>query len=230
MSVAGGKRILLVEDDLDIAAGIGDYLQAQGLQVDFAGSAREALARSRASGFDLFVLDVGLPGRDGFSLCRELRQGQGLATPVIFLTAHCALEDKLAGFDAGAVDYMVKPFEPAELLARIRVVLAHAPARSAATLEVGGYRLDLHGGLLSRDGRRLQLHAAGLVILRRLMQAHPRSVDAQALVEELWGDQAPPSNPLRAHVYQLRQALRDCFGEAPIHTVRGIGYRFGDGQ
>ena len=230
MSVAGGKRILLVEDDLDIAAGIGDYLQAEGLQVDFAGSAREALARTRASGFDLFVLDVGLPGRDGLSLCRELRQGQGLATPVIFLTARGALEDKLAGFDAGAVDYMVKPFEPAELLARIRVVLAHAPTRSVATLEVGGYRLDLHGGLLSRDDRRLQLHSAGLVILRRLMQAHPRSVDQQALVEALWGDQAPPSNPLRAHIYQLRQSLLECFGDAPIITVRGIGYRFGTGR
>lgn len=227
MSARGVKRILLVEDDLDIAAGIGDYLQAHGLQVDFAGSAREALARIAHAGFDLFVLDVGLPGRDGFSLCRELRQAQGLATPAIFLTARGALEDKLAGFDAGAVDYMVKPFEPAELLARIRVVLAQAPARSAPSLEVAGYALDLQGGLLSRGGRRLQLHPAGLVILRRLMQAHPRSVDQQALVEELWGDEAPPSNPLRAHVYQLRQALLECFGEAPIRTVRGIGYRFG---
>ena len=228
MPPAGNPRILLVEDDLDIAAGIGDYLQARGLQVDFAGSAAQALARIGQSGFDLFVLDVGLPGRDGFSLCRELRQVHGLATPAIFLTARGGLEDKLAGFEAGAVDYMVKPFEPAELLARIRVVLAHAPARSAARLEVAGYSLDLHGGLLSRDGRSLQLHATGLAIVRRLMQAHPRSVAQQALVEALWGDEAPPSNPLRAHVYQLRQAMLDCFGEAPIATVRGIGYRFGD--
>ena len=222
-------RVLLVEDDLDVAAGIGDYLQAHGLQVDFAASAGEARARVAASVFDLLVLDVNLPGQDGIALCRELKQAHGLATPAIFLTARGGLQDKLDGFAAGAVDYMVKPFAPAELLARIRAIRAHAAAGATMTREVEGYALDLHSGLLSHAGRHLQLHAAGLAILRRLMQAFPRSVSKQALADGLWGDEAPESDPLRAHVYQRRQAMTERFGTAPITTVRGIGYRFGDG-
>ena len=122
---------------------------------------------------------------------------------------------------------MVKPFAPAELLARIQAICAHVASPSGLSLEAGGYVLDLHSGLLSHAGRDLQLHAAGLAILRRLMQAYPRSVGKQALREGLWGDEAPESDPLRAHVYQLRQAMLERFGEAPISTVRGIGYRFG---
>ena len=227
MLPSGPIRVLLVEDDLDVAAGIGDYLQAKGLLVDHAGSASEARARVTKTLFDILVLDVNLSGQDGITLCRELKQARGLATPAIFLTARGGLQDKLDGFALGAVDYMVKPFAPAELLARIHAICAHAASPSGLSLEAGGYVLDLHSGLLSHAGRDLQLHAAGLAILRRLMQAYPRSVGKQALREGLWGDDAPESDPLRAHVYQLRQAMLERFGEAPISTVRGIGYRFG---
>ena len=227
MVPSGPIRVLLVEDDLDVAAGIGDYLEARGLLVDYAGSASEARAQVARTLFDILVLDVNLPGQDGITLCRELKQAHGLATPAIFLTARGALQDKLDGFAAGAVDYMVKPFAPAELLARIQAICAHVASPSGLSLEAGGYVLDLHSGLLSHAGQDLQLHAAGLAILRRLMQAYPRSVGKQALREGLWGDEAPDSDPLRAHVYQLRQAMLECFGEAPISTVRGIGYRFG---
>lgn len=221
-------RVLLVEDDLDVAAGIGDYLQAHGLQVDFAGSADEARARVAEAAFDLLVLDVNLPGQDGIALCRELKQTHRLATPAIFLTARGGLQDKLDGFAAGAVDYMIKPFAPAELLARIRAIRAHVVASAGLAIDIEGYTLDLHSGLLSHAGRHLQLHAAGLAIMRRLMRAHPRSVSKQVLAEGLWGDETPESDPLRAHIYQLRQAMIERFGAAPIATVRGIGYRFGD--
>ena len=223
----GPIRVLLVEDDLDVAAGIGDYLEARGLLVDHAGSASEARAQVARTAFDILVLDVNLPGQDGITLCREMKQAHGLTTPAIFLTARGGLQDKLDGFAAGAVDYMVKPFAPAELLARIQAICAHVASPSGPSLEAGGYVLDLHSGLLSHAGRDLQLHAAGLAILRRLMQAYPRSVGKQALREGLWGDEAPESDPLRAHVYQLRQVMFERFGEAPISTVRGIGYRFG---
>ena len=223
----GPIRVLLVEDDLDVAAGIGDYLEARGLLVDHAGSASEARAQVARTAFDILVLDVNLPGQDGITLCREMKQAHGLTTPAIFLTARGGLQDKLDGFAAGAVDYMVKPFAPAELLARIQAICAHVASPSGPSLEAGGYVLDLHSGLLSHAGRDLQLHAAGLAILRRLMQAYPRSVGKQALREGLWGDEAPESDPLRAHVYQLRQFMFERFGEAPISTVRGIGYRFG---
>ncbi|GGA77007.1 DNA-binding response regulator [Arenimonas soli] len=210
-----------------MAAGIGDYLEANGLRVDYAANAFEARAQVARACFDVLVLDVNLPGQDGIGLCRDLKQAQGLGTPAIFLTARGALQDKLEGFAAGAIDYMVKPFAPVELLVRIRAICARVASQSPVCVDVAGYTLDLHSGLLSHAGRSLQLHSAGLAILGRLMQAHPRSVSKQALREDLWGDQSPQSDPLRAHVYQLRQAMLERFGEAPISTVRGIGYRFG---
>lgn len=227
MRSPGPIRVLLVEDDMDVAAGIGDFLAGHGLVVDFAATAREALARVADAGYDVLVLDVNLPGRDGIALCRQLKQEVGLATPAIFLTARGDLSDKLRGFDAGAVDYMVKPFAPAELLARIRAIGAHAAATAGPMLRVGGYTLEPGSGVLAHGDRHLQLHASGLAILRRLMQAAPRTVSKQALAEGLWGGQVPDSEPLRAHVYQLRQAMSERFGEVPIATVRGIGYRFG---
>ncbi|GAB3331374.1 response regulator transcription factor [Marilutibacter aestuarii] len=219
--------VLLVEDDLDVAAGIGDYLEAHGLAVDFAYDASQARARLLESTFDLLVLDVNLPGEDGMSLCRELKQVQGLRQPAIFLTARGGLADKLRGFEAGALDYMVKPFEPAELLARIRAMGTHARAADGGLILADGYRLDPQRGLLSRDELSLSLHATGLGILARLMRAFPGTVSRQALCEGLWGDEAPGSDPLRTHVYQLRRAMQERFGESPITTVRGLGYRFG---
>ncbi|WP_187775754.1 response regulator transcription factor [Luteimonas suaedae] len=220
-------RVLLVEDDLDIAAGLGDYLAAHGLIVDFAGNATEARARLLDGRFDVLVLDVNLPGEDGVALCRSLKQDQSLRLPVIFLTAHGSLDDKLRGFAAGALDYVLKPFAPAELLARLNAIAVQAGGAGGVCLRVGDYVLDPQRGLLQRGDVHLSLHATGLAILRRLMQAHPGSVGKQALSEGLWGDEPPDSDPLRAHIYQLRQALQARFGEAPIVTVRGVGYRFG---
>lgn len=221
------RRLLLVEDDIDLAAGIGEYLADHGLDVDFAYNAAQARERVGATTFDLLVLDVNLPGQDGIALCRELKHAMALATPVIFLTARGALDDKLRGFEAGGVDYMVKPFAPAELLARIRAITAHVATSERLVLVVDGYTLDLRSGLLSLGPRQLQLHASGLAILRRLMQAHPGSVSRQRLCDELWGDESPQSEPLRAHIYQLRQAMQTALGASPIITMRGIGYRFG---
>lgn len=218
-------RVLLVEDDMDIAAGIGDYLSCHGLLVDFAANAGEARLRLFDAGFDVLVLDVNLPGEDGVELCRSLKDEWNLPQPMIFLTAHGRLEDKLRGFEAGAVDYVVKPFAPAELLARLRAVTAQA-ATAGPLLKVGEYVLDLQRSLLRRGPDHLQLHASGAAIVRRLMQAHPGCASKQALSEGLWGETPPDSDPLRAHIYQLRQAMRTSFGEVPIVTARGVGYRF----
>ena len=220
-------RVLLVEDDLDIAAGIGDYLSAHGIDVDFAGNAVEARARVLDGDYDVFVLDVNLPGEDGVSLCRALKQDWNLRQPTLFLTAHGALDDKLRGFAAGALDYVVKPFAPAELLARLRAIAGQAVIAGGPQLRVGDYVLDLQRSLLSRGAGHLQLHATGAAIVKRLMQAHPGSVSKRSLSESVWGDAAPESDPLRAHIYQLRQAMQAQFGESPIDTVRGVGYRFG---
>lgn len=220
-------KLLLVEDDIDVAAGIGDYLAAHGVEVDFACDAAQAHARLRDDTFDVVVLDVGLPDQDGLSLCHSLKREGGLRSPVLFLTARDALDDKLQGFAAGATDYMVKPFAPAELLARVRAIAAHVPAAGGgALLRVGAYALDLQGRTLARADRHLTLHAAGFVLLRRLMQASPGSVSRSALCELLWEGDVPESDPLRMHIYQLRRSLTECFGVELIETVRGIGYRF----
>lgn len=221
-------RILLVEDDPDIAAGLGDYLQVNGVEVDFAHDASQARHVLRSAEFDACVLDVNLPGIDGVTLCRELKQDWNLDVPVIFLTARGALADKLAGFEAGGIDWMVKPFEPAELLARLRALTAHATMTMASEiLQVGDYVLQPRAGLLRRGEHDLQLHATASAILQTLMRAYPAAVTRTRLVDELWPDAVPGSDPLRAHMHLLRQAILDAFATRPIMTERGIGYRFG---
>lgn len=219
-------RVLLVEDDLDVAAGLVDYLEARGMIVDHAIDAREAEARLLEDSHDLWLFDVQLPGEDGLALCRRLKQDRAATPPVLILTARGALQDRLAGFAAGAIDYVVKPYEPAELVARIRALTRHVPARGGGWIEAAGWRLDPQRGLLERDGRRLQLGASATRLLRRLMQASPGCVSRAALGEALWGE-AGDDDDLRTHLYELRRALRAAFDEAPIHTVRGLGLRFG---
>jgi DNA-binding response OmpR family regulator len=220
-------RVLLLEDDIDVAAGLGAYLQRHEVSVDFAYSAAQARQRIEHGAFDLFVFDVNLPGEDGISLCRELKRDWRCPQPVIFLTARGALQDKLLGFEAGALDWMVKPFAPAELLARIRALSTHHATRSTMRpLCAGAWELDAVSGLLRRGAQHLQLHASGRGILRRLLEAAPAAVPREALNQALWGDAAPESDPLRAHVYQLRQALQSAFAAHPIVTERGLGYRF----
>jgi DNA-binding response OmpR family regulator len=227
-------RLLLVEDDLDLAAGLGDYLSANGVMVDFAHSAREAEHVLAGAAFDLLVLDVQLPGEDGVSLCRRLIREQGLRTPVLFLTARGGLDAKLAGFAAGALDYVVKPFEPAELLARVRAITQRSRDLQPVGLEVGDWRLDAAAHTLWRGATPLGLAESGVRLLQALMRAHPGWVRHEALHEALWQGDPPGSVPLRAHMHLLRRSLAAAFGHAPIATLRGVGYRFaadgGDGD
>lgn len=218
-------RVLLVEDDLDVAAGLVHYLEACGIIADHAIDTREAEARLLEDSHDLWLFDVQLPGEDGLSLCRRLKQA-GATPPVLFLTARGALAERLEGFAAGAVDYVVKPYEPAELVARIRALTSHVPARAGGWIEAAGWRLDPQRGLLERDARSLQLSASATRLLRRLMQASPGCVSRAALGEALWGE-AGDDDDLRTHLYALRRALRETWGEAPIHSERGLGVRFG---
>lgn len=222
-------RVLLVEDDLDVAAGLGAFLEPNGVAVDFAYTARQARASTLHAKFDVVVLDVQLPDGDGIALCRELK-GRGLRSPVLFLTARGALEDKLRGFDAGGVDYMVKPFAPAELLARVKALAHHIPASGGVVLRAGHYSLDPQAALLTGPGGRVTLNATAVAILRRLMDASPGSVSREDLNALLWGDRPPDSDPLRMHIYELRQVLSSAFAEPLIETVRGVGYRFGAGH
>lgn len=220
-------RVLLVEDDLDIAGSLVDYLAARGIEAEHAANAREAEARLLEDSFDLWLLDIQLPGEDGLSLCRRLKVGPEPTPPVLFLTARGQLKERLAGFEAGGIDYLVKPFAPEELVARMRALARHAPLRAGGVIEAAGFRLDPQRGLLCRGASRLLLGASATRLLRRLMMASPGCVSRAELGEALWG--APgEDDDLRTHLYTLRRQLREAFGEAPVHSVRGLGVRFGD--
>ncbi len=224
--VATKLQVLLVEDDLDVAAGVIDFLDRHGIEVEHAARASEAEARLLDAQFDLWLFDVQLPGEDGLSLCRRLQRDGGAGAPVLFLTARGALADRLAGFAAGGVDYVVKPFEPDELVARIRALTRHLPARGGGWIEADDFRLDPQRGLLVREGVELTLGASATRLLRRLMQASPGCVSRAALGEALWHEPAD-DDALRTHLYQLRRRMREVFGVAPIHSERGLGVRFG---
>jgi DNA-binding response OmpR family regulator len=218
--------VLLVEDDLDIAAGLVDYFEARGIEAEHAFNAREAQARLLESRFDLWLFDVQLPGEDGFSLCRRLKALHADSAPVLFLTARGALADRLAGFEAGAVDYVIKPFEPAELVARIRALAKHVPARAGGW--IGSPGLAARSAARPAGTRRQQSAAEriGHTAAACLMQASPGCVSRAELGEALWGA-AGEDDDLRTHLYALRRSLRETFGEAPIHSERGLGVRFG---
>jgi DNA-binding response OmpR family regulator len=220
-------RVLLVEDDFDVAEGLGEYLAGRGIEVDFAASAEEALHVTAEATFDVLVLDVQLPGEDGIALCRRLTAAHGRPLPVLFLTAMGDLGHKLDAFAAGALDYVVKPFAPAELLARIHAIVARGGGGDAGgTVLAAGYRLDRSGQVLAHGARHLALGALGTRLFDCLLRAWPRAVSRDALHEALWDGRPPDSDPLRSHVHLLRRQAVAAFGTPLIATVRGVGFRF----
>lgn len=220
-------RLLLVEDDFDVSAGLSDYLASRGVSVEFSYSIRSALELALEREFDVAVLDIELPDGDGRDLCRSLRSS-GFSKPIIMLTARASLDDKLAGFDAGAVDYMVKPFAPAELQARIFALHRQIGlSNSEVSIEAFGFTLSPRTGVLRHGLQKMVLSGSALEILKVLIERSPGIAQREDLEELLWEGDVPVSDPLRMHIYELRKALFGAFGLQPIVTVRGAGYRFG---
>ncbi|MFF7708533.1 response regulator [Pseudomonas sp. NPDC007930] len=218
-------RILIIEDDLDILANITRYLSRRGYIVDCAENGAQGLEMARGGDFELIVLDLMLPRLDGLALCQRLREQPGPRTPVIMVTARDALDDRLEGFEAGADDYLVKPFALAELAARVNAILQRAQAPRAAVLTVGDLALNTTTLALSRAGQPLKLPPAPLRLLTALMQASPAVVLRRKLEELLWSDSPPDSDSLRTHIHQLRQVIDKPYPQALLRTVHGIGYR-----
>lgn len=218
-------RLLVVEDHPDILANIADYLEAAGHIVDCAGNGPGGLHLALTGHYDLIVLDVNLPGMDGFQVCRSLREA-GQQLPVIMLTARDALDDRLQGLRNGADDYLVKPFALAELEARIEAILRRTRGGSQR-LQVADLILDLDTWQVTRGGRPIRLNPACLKLLEVLMRRSPGVVRREALETALWGDDPPLSDSLRSHLHLLRQALDKPFPVPLLHTVHGVGYRLG---
>ena len=218
-------RVLIIEDNPDIAANLGDYLEDHGHTVDFAGDGITGLHLAVVNDFDAIVLDLALPGMDGLEVCRKLRSEAGKDTPVLMLTARDRLEDKLAGFDTGADDYLVKPFELQEVAARLKVLAGRGRRRTRRELKVGDLTYNLDTLNVNRGGEEIYLNPIGLKLLHSLMESSPNVVSRAELEMEVWGEEMPDSDSLRVHIHSLRSAIDKPFGSNMIQTRHGIGYR-----
>ena len=225
-------RVLIIEDDLDIAGNLYEFLEGRGNVVDLARDGVTGLHLAVSGDFDAIVLDLGLPGVDGLGLCRKLRGEARQDVPVLILTARDLLDDKLAAFECGADDYLVKPFALREVEARLNALVARRRGRVVnRRLRYETIEYDPDNLAVTVDGRSVHLSRKCLLLLEKLIAAPHRVFTRAELERELWGDEHPQSDSLRSHMHLLRRALTDASGRAPIETVHGIGYRFavGDG-
>jgi two-component system alkaline phosphatase synthesis response regulator PhoP len=207
-----------------------DRLTAEGYFVEHATDAASALERATSESFDAILLDVMLPGGNGFDICRAIRQ-RGLATPILMLTARGQVVDRVVGLKLGADDYLVKPFEMAELLARIEALLRRAPARTGVSPEgfrFGDVAVDFRRAEVTRGGRALELSAREFKLLRYFIEHRGATLSRDELLNEVWGyDAMPSTRTVDVHVAWLRQKLEEN-PRHPVHilTVHGMGYKF----
>jgi two-component system response regulator QseB len=214
-------RVLLAEDDAMIGAAVRDRLRGQGFAVDWVRDGRAADAALAGNVYDLLLLDLGLPGREGLAVLKALR-GRGSTLPVVILTARDAVDDRVAGLDAGADDYVVKPFDLKELEARLRAVLRRRAGSASSVIEHGRLSLDLASHELRRDGVPVPVSPREFALLHALLERPGRILSRAQLEERLygWGEEVG-SNVVEVHIHSLRRKL----GADLIRNVRGVGYR-----
>ena len=221
-------RILVIEDEDRLSDILKSKLGEIGFTVDIAGSAEDASIALELINYDAAVLDLGLPDGDGLAVLNAARTA-GKALPILILTARDAVEDRVAGLNAGADDYLTKPFAMAELVARIKALLRRPGAVLGMTLEAGNVRLDTIGRELSIGGNPVRLSRRELAILEQMMRRFGRIVPKAVLEEKLYGiDEEPDSNPIPVHVHHLRRQLETASANLEIHTIRGVGYILAD--
>lgn len=224
------ESILIVEDEQDLRMTLTDRLESEGFNVQFARDGREGLEKATSGAFDLIILDVMLPGRNGFDICRDVRQA-GLITPILMLTARGQTVDKVLGLKIGADDYVTKPFEMIELLARVEALLRRAPNKplgQAAVQQFGSIRVDLRGTEVWRDGKPVNLSAREFQLLRYLIERPGKTISRDELLKEVWGYSTETfTRTVDVHVASLRQKLEpDPKQPHYIVTVQGLGYKF----
>jgi DNA-binding response OmpR family regulator len=218
-------QILVIEDNIDISSNISDFFEPQGYILDFAMNGIHGLHLAISNTYDVIILDLMLPGMDGITLCKKLREEAKVYVPVLMLTARDTLEDKIVGFESGADDYLVKPFALQELAARINVLANRAKIVSQSSLQVSDLIFDLGTLSVQRAGRSIELTKTCFYILEILMRASPNVVPREKIEEIIWGDMLPGSDALRSHIYTLRQKIDKPFPTDLIHTIKGIGYK-----
>ena len=225
-------RILIIEDNADIVANLYGFLEPKGYVLDSAPNGYGGLALASEHNYDAIVLDVMLPGLNGLEMCQKLRGELRKNTPVLMLTARDTLEDKVAGFDSGADDYLVKPFSLVELEARLKALVrrARGAGTASAVLAVGDLVFDTETFQARRAGMPLALTKTGYTILKLLMRETPKVVPRDRIEHELWGDNPPDTDALRVHIHALRQALDKPFAQPMLHTIAKVGYKLVPGD
>jgi DNA-binding response OmpR family regulator len=223
-------RVLLVEDERKVRETLAQDLQAEGYEVEAAGTGEDGFARARSTSFDLLILDLGLPGRDGLDVLRELR-ATGSSLPVLALTARDSIEDRIAGLDCGADDYLVKPFAFSELLARLRALVRRGRAELARHLRYADLEADLVARRAVRAAVELPLTAKEFELLELLLRNAGRAVSRKTIADVVWRQlprATPLDNVIDVHMAHLRRKLDDPFARRLIKTVRGVGFQLGE--
>jgi len=228
-----GMRLLLVEDDARIARFVAKGLREQAYAVDTAGTGDDALYQAEINTYDLIILDVMIPGRDGLEVCRALRKS-GLRTPILMLTARDGVDDRIKGLDQGADDYLTKPFEFGELLARLRALLRRSGELRPPQITVADLVIDTAAQTAARGGRSISLTTKEFALLEYLARNAGRVIGRAEIAEHVWDETFDPfSNLIEVYVNRLRGKIDSGSGQHLIHTRRGAGYFFGrpdDGQ
>ena len=217
-------RLLLVEDDARIARFVSRGLREQSYAVDVTADGEDALYKASINDYDAVILDVMIPGRDGFEVCRELRAA-GSHVPIIMLTARDALQDRITGLDTGADDYLTKPFEVAELLARLRALLRRGHVVRPALITVADLVIDTRAHRVSRGNRQIELTTKEYALLEYLVREQGRVLTRAEIAEHVWDENFDPfSNLIDVNINRLRRKIDDGFTPHLIHTRRGEGY------
>ena len=221
-------RVLVIEDNIDIATLLVDFFTDQGHIVDCANDGLSGLHLVSVNDYDVIILDLALPGIDGISLCKKIRDSLKQEVPILMLTARDSLQDKLIGFEAGADDYLVKPFELSEVYARVNALWRRTLLSNRSCLVVSDLSLDLRTLSVSRAGKPIKLNPVRLKILRLLMENSQRVVSRQEIESYVWGDDLTESDALRTHLSAIRQVIDKPFDKRLLHTLHGMGYRLFD--
>ena len=213
--------VLLVEDDIDLAELVFEYLESESIECDLAFNGVMGLELVKQNQYDVIVMDIMMPRMDGLTLCARIKNS-GVSTPCLMLTSRDTLDDKLSGFEQGADDYMVKPFELQELVARVRA-LSRRHSNPASLLQVADLTLNTTTHQAARKNRQLSLSPIEWKILEYLMRESPKVVSREQLEVLIWGDELPSKDALKTQIYRLRQIVDGDHQQPLLHTIRGTG-------
>ena len=218
-------RLLLVEDNKALATEVYDFLESQGMEVDYAATGKQTWALLTDNFYDVVILDIMLPDMSGIKICQFIKDNIEPVPPVLMMTARDSIEDKTVGFDAGADDYLTKPFDHHELLLRCKALTRRQQLHQTQTITIGELSFNAKQQIAHRNGQDLKLSSTNFRILGLLVRAYPNAVSRQEIIQQVWGDDFPDSDALRSHIYTLRQTLDKPFAIEMLKTIHGVGFK-----